>query len=100
MTFKWVLWSLYATLILKRSLTKKLRLVSWVPWWLSITQECYESVHCTTQLESEFRVGSDSGFSSCAAPTYYCRSEYFYSQCPQVQKSIGTEHCLNRDKSR
>jgi len=39
---------------------------------------------CTALLsqKSGFRGVSDSGFSLCAAPTYYCRSEYFYSQCP------------------
>jgi len=34
---------------------------------------------CTALLsqKSGFRGVLDSGFSSCAAPTYYCRSEYF-----------------------
>jgi len=34
---------------------------------------------CTALLsqKSGFRGVSDSGFSSCAAPTYYCRSKYF-----------------------
>ena len=57
---------------------------------------------CTALLswKSEFRGGSDSGFSSCIAPTYYCRSEYFYSQHPQVQNLIGMECSLNRDEDR
>jgi len=57
---------------------------------------------CTALLnqKSEFGGGSDSSFSSCTAPTYYCRSEYFYSQHPQVQKLIKTEHSLNRDEIR
>jgi len=45
---------------------------------------CYKSVHCTTQPEVGVWRVSESGFSSCAAPIYYCRSEYFYSQHPQV----------------
>ena len=50
---------------------------------------CYKWVHCTTQPEVGFWRGFggvlDSGFSLCTVPTYYCRSEYFYSQHPQVQ---------------
>ena len=55
---------------------------------------------CTALLnqKSDFRGGLDSGFSSCAAPTYYCT--YFYNQCPQVWKLIGTKHSLNRDEHR
>src|SRR5882724_8045143 len=57
---------------------------------------------CTALLnwKSEFRGGSDSGFSLCAVPTYYCVSKYFYNQCPQVWKLIRTEHSLNRDEHR
>ena len=29
-----------------------------------------------------------------------CGSKYFYSQCPQVQNLIGTEHSLNRSECR
>src|SRR5882724_9005208 len=50
--------------------------------------------------KSGFRGVSESGFSSCAAPIYYCRSKYFYSQCPQVWNLIGMEHSLNRDEHR
>jgi len=48
---------------------------------------------CTALLsqKSGFRGVFRQRFSSCAAPTYYCRSKYFYSQCPQVQKAIGME---------
>src|SRR5882724_438269 len=50
---------------------------------------------CTALLgEVGFWRGSDSSFSLCGAPTYYCRSKYFYSQCPQVWNLIGTEHSL------
>ena len=38
----------------------------------------------------------DSGFSSCTGPTYYCGSEYFYSQHPQVWNLIRTECSLDR----
>jgi len=64
--------------------------------------QCYKSVHCTTQPEVRVQRGSDSGFSSCTVPTYYCRSEYLYSQCPQVWKLIviRTEHSLNREECR
>src|SRR5882724_6428052 len=57
---------------------------------------------CTALLGWKSGVGgvSDSGFSSWAAPTYYCRSEYFYNQCPQVQNLIRTEHSLNRSECR
>ena len=57
---------------------------------------------CTALLnqESGFGGGSDSGFSLCAEPTYYCASEYFYSQYQQVWKLIGTEHSLNRGEHR
>jgi len=57
---------------------------------------------CTALLnrKSGFRGVSDSGFSSCTAPAYYFRSEYFYSQCPQVWKLIGTDHSLNREEHR
>ena len=34
------------------------------------------------------------------ALTYYCTSEYFYNQCPQVQKLIRTEHSLDRYEHR
>ena len=53
---------------------------------------------CTALLswKSGFRGVSDSGFNLCTAPTYYCGSEYFYSQHPQVWNLIGTEHSLNR----
>jgi len=50
--------------------------------------------------KSGFRGVSDSGFSLCAAPTYYFGSEYFYSQHPQVWNLIGTEHSLNRSEHR
>ena len=50
--------------------------------------------------KSGFGGVSDSGFSLCAAPTYYCGSEYFYSQHPQVWNLIGTEHSLNRSEHR
>ena len=55
---------------------------------------------CTALLGQKlgFRGVSDSGFSSCAAPTYYCRSEYFYGQHPQVWNLIRTECSLNRDE--
>jgi len=33
-------------------------------------------------------------------PIYYCRSEYFYSQCPRVQNLIRIEHSLNRGECR
>ena|SRR5882724_612516 len=62
----------------------------------SVTSEC-------TALLSQklgFRGVLDSGFSSCAAPTYYCGSEYFYNQHPQVRNLIGTEHSLNRSECR
>src|SRR5882724_9297919 len=57
---------------------------------------------CTALLnhKSEFGGGLDSGFSLCTAPTYYCRSKYFYSQDPQIRKLTGTEHSLNRDQCR
>ena len=57
---------------------------------------------CTALLgwKSGVRGVLDSGFSSCAVPTYYCRSEYFYSQCSQVQNLIITEHSLNRHEHR
>src|SRR5882724_13303242 len=52
---------------------------------------------CTALLSQKLGFGgvSNSGFISCAAPTYYCGSEYFYIQCPQVWKLIRTEHSLN-----
>ena len=55
---------------------------------------------CTALLGQKSGVGgvSDSGFSSCTAPTYYCGSEYFYSQHPQVWNLIGTERSLNRSE--
>src|SRR5882724_6382137 len=62
--------------------------------------ECYESVYCTTQLEVRVWRVLDSGFSLCAVPTYYCRSKYSYSQHPQVQNSIITEHSLNKVECR
>ena len=40
----------------------------------------------------------DSGFSLCTVPTYYCRSEYFYNQCPQVQNLIRSE-CRVKSKA-
>ena len=43
---------------------------------------------------------SDSGFSSCTAPTYYCGSKYFYNQHPQVQNLIKTERSLKRSEHR
>src|SRR5882724_3757515 len=57
---------------------------------------------CTALLswKSGFGVVSDSGFSLCTVPTYYCGSEYFYSQHPQVQNLIRTEHSLNRGEHR
>src|SRR5882724_11398261 len=57
---------------------------------------------CTALLSWKLDFGgvSDSSFSSCAVPTYYSRSEYFYSQCLQVQMLIRTEHSLNRDEHR
>src|SRR5882724_10866712 len=57
---------------------------------------------CTALLgqKSGVRGVSDSGFSSCTVPTYYCRSEYFYSQHPQVWNLIRTEHGLNRKENR
>src|SRR5882724_1856277 len=53
----------------------------------------YVMSECTALLGQRLGFGgvSDSGFSSCTAPTYYCRSKYFYSQCPQVWNLIGTE---------
>jgi len=39
--------------------------------------------------------------SACALhQTYYCGSEYFYNQCPQVWNLIGTECSLNRSEHR
>jgi len=64
--------------------------------WLSVKSQCTALLN----WKSEFRGGSDSGFSSYAAPTYYFRSEYFNNQCPQVQNLIGTEHSPNRDEHR
>ena len=61
---------------------------------------CYESVHCTTKLEVRVWRGLDSGFSSCAVPTYYCGSKYFYNQHPKVWKLIGTKCSLNRGEHR
>src|SRR5882724_4609821 len=57
---------------------------------------------CTALLgwKSDFRGFSDSSFSLCTVPTYYCGSEYFYNQHPQVQNLIGTECSLNRDEHR
>jgi len=57
---------------------------------------------CTALLGQkwDFRGVSDSGFSWCTVPTYYCRSEYSYSQCPQVQMSIRTECSFNREEHR
>ena len=57
---------------------------------------------CTALLGQKlgFRGVLDSGFSSCAAPTYYCGSKYFYNQCPQVWNLIGTEHSLNRSEGK
>ena len=56
---------------------------------------------CTALLDRRLGYGgvSESGFSLCAAPTY-CRSKYFYSQCPQVWNLIGTECSLNREEHR
>src|SRR5882724_10231210 len=64
--------------------------------WIAVTSEC------TALLSRKSGVGgvSDSGFSLCTVPTYYCRSEYFYNQCPQVQNLIGTECSLNRSECR
>ena len=63
---------------------------------LSVTSEC------TALLSWKLGFGgvSDSGFSLCTAPTYYCGSEYFYNQHPQVWNLIGTEHSLNRSEHR
>ena len=57
---------------------------------------------CTALLSWKSGVGGvlDSGFSLCAAPTYYCGSEYFYNQCPRVQNLIRTEHSPNRHEHR
>src|SRR5882724_10948106 len=57
---------------------------------------------CTSLLSQRLGYGGflDSGFSSCTAPTYYCRSEYFLNCCPQVQNLIRTECSLNRSKCR
>jgi len=57
---------------------------------------------CTALLGWKLGFGGvlDSGFSLCTVPTYYCRSEYFYSQHPQVQNLIRTEHSLNRGECR
>ena len=63
---------------------------------VSVTSQCTALLN----WKLEFRGGVDSSFSSCTAPTYYCRSKYFYSQCPQDQNLIGTEHILNRDECR
>jgi len=43
---------------------------------------------CTALLnqKSGFGGSSDSGFSSCTAPTYYCASKYFCDQHPEIQK--------------
>ena len=62
----------------------------------SVTSEC------TALLgwKSGVRGVSDRGFSSCAVPTYYCGSKYFYSQCPQFWNLIGTEFSLNRCECR
>jgi len=69
---------------------------------------CYLGCHCCVTSEctallgqrSGFRGVLDSGFSLWAAPTYYCGSEYFHNQCPQVWNLIGTEHSLNRSEHR
>src|SRR5882724_6701688 len=66
----------------------------------TVQPQCYESVNCTTQPEVGVQSGLDSGFSSCTVPTYYCRSKYFYSQCPQVWNLIRTECSLNREEHR
>ena len=57
---------------------------------------------CTALLGWKLGVGGvlDSGFSLCTVPTYYCGSEYFCSQCPQVQNLIRTEHSLNKGECR
>src|SRR5882724_2395712 len=57
---------------------------------------------CTALLSQKSGFGgvSESGFSLCAVPTYYCGSEYFYNQHPQVQNLIGTECSLNRSERR
>src|SRR5882724_2880043 len=62
----------------------------------------YVSSWHTTLLGWKSGVGgvSDSGFSSCTVPTYYCGSKYFYSQCPQVQNLIRTKCSLNRSEHR
>ena len=56
---------------------------------------------CTALLSQRlgFRGVLDSGFSLCTVPTYYCRSEYFYIQPPQVQNLIGTEHRIKNKAS-
>src|SRR5882724_10928141 len=55
---------------------------------------------CTALLGRRLGYGgvSDSGFSLCTVPTYYCGSEYFWNCCPQVQNLIGTECSLNRSE--
>src|SRR5882724_5419225 len=57
---------------------------------------------CTALLSWKLGFGgvSDSGFSLCTVPTYYCGSDYFYNQHPQVQNLIRTEHSLNRSEHR
>ena len=57
---------------------------------------------CTALLGQKSGFGGvlDSGFSSCAGPTYYCGSEYFYSQHPQVWNLTRTEYSLNRGEHR
>ena len=71
--------------------------------WLADMIDASDGIHivtseCTALLGWKLGVGgdSDSGFSLCTTPTYYCGSKYFYSQCPQVWNLIRTEHSLNR----
>ena len=76
---------------------------SWEGFWM-LASACVLHVRseCTALLSQRlgYRGVSDSGFSSCAAPTYYCGSEYFLNCCPQIWNLIGTEHSLNRSERR
>ena len=80
----------------KEKIFHEARCLMRIQQWKDFTSEC------TALLSQKLGVGGvlDSGFSSCAAPTYYCGSKYFYSQHPQVQNLIGTEHSLNRCECR
>src|SRR5882724_1416456 len=99
------LWSL-AALLIAESLDEEEELIALLVLALAFSQ-LETNRHgvmseCTALLSQKSGVGgvSDSGFSSCAVPTYYCGSEYFYNQHPQVWNLIGTECRLSRSEHR